>query len=127
MLSTWGVHVEAQVSVMNKVFPVLGVVAITALVALGGVVAADRQAVEVKPVAVAEKYRDFKKPSDAELKKRLTPLQYKVTQHEGTERPFKNDFWDNKREGIYVDIVSGEPLFSSADKFKSGRINNTRR
>jgi len=50
----------------------------------------------------------------------LTPLQYKVTQKEGTETPFKNEYWDNKREGIYVDIVSGEPLFSSIDKYKSG-------
>ncbi len=66
------------------------------------------------------KYKDFEKPSDAELKKTLTPLQYEVTQHEATERPFQNEYWDNKREGIYVDIVSGEPLFSSTDKFKSG-------
>jgi len=62
----------------------------------------------------------YQKPSDAELKKKLTRLQYKVTQHEGTERAFKNEYWDNKKEGIYVDIVSGEPLFSSTDKFKSG-------
>ena len=60
------------------------------------------------------------KPSKEELKKRLTPLQYNVTQEEGTERPFKNEYWDNKRTGIYVDIVSGEPLFSSTDKYKSG-------
>ena len=62
----------------------------------------------------------FTKPSDAELKKVLTPLQYKVTQREGTERPFDNKYWDNHEEGIYVDIVSGEPLFSSTDKFDSG-------
>lgn len=62
----------------------------------------------------------FMKPSDSELKKILTPLQYKVTQHEGTERPFDNEYWNNKEEGIYVDIVSGEPLFSSNDKFDSG-------
>ncbi len=58
--------------------------------------------------------------SDEELKRRLTPLQYRVTQEEGTEPPFKNDYWDNKQEGIYVDIVSGEPLFSSLDKYESG-------
>jgi methionine-R-sulfoxide reductase len=62
----------------------------------------------------------YVKPSPQEVKKRLTPLQYKVTQREGTERPFKNEYWDEKRDGIYVDIVSGEPLFSSKDKFKSG-------
>ena len=62
----------------------------------------------------------FRKPSDTELKAKLTPMQYKVTQHEGTEPPFKNEFWDNHEQGIYVDIVSGEPLFSSLDKFESG-------
>ena len=55
-----------------------------------------------------------------QLKKRLTPMQYHVTQKDGTERPFRNEFWDNKKEGIYVDIVSGEPLFSSTHKYKSG-------
>jgi methionine-R-sulfoxide reductase len=62
----------------------------------------------------------FIRPSDAELKERLTELQYQVTQHEVTERPFNNEYWDNKAEGIYVDIVSGEPLFSSQHKYKSG-------
>jgi methionine-R-sulfoxide reductase len=62
----------------------------------------------------------FKKPSDAELKQKLTSEQYAVTQHEGTERPFHNQYWDNHEPGIYVDIVSGEPLFSSLDKFDSG-------
>lgn len=62
----------------------------------------------------------YKKSSDADIKKELTPLQYEVTQHEGTERAFDNKYWDNKKEGIYVDIVSGEPLFSSTDKFESG-------
>ena len=61
----------------------------------------------------------FKKPSDAELKSRLTPEQYAVTQHEGTERPFHNAYWDNHEPGIYVDVVSGEPLFSSLDKYDS--------
>jgi peptide methionine sulfoxide reductase msrA/msrB len=62
----------------------------------------------------------YKKPDDATLRKKLTPLQYEVTQKEGTERPFQNEYWDNKKEGIYVDIVSGEPLFSSLDKYDSG-------
>jgi len=62
----------------------------------------------------------FKKPRDAELKQKLTPEQYAVTQHEGTERPFHNEYWDNHEPGIYVDIVSGEPLFSSLDKYDSG-------
>jgi methionine-R-sulfoxide reductase len=60
------------------------------------------------------------KPSDADLKKKLTPIQYEVTQKSGTEAPFKNDYWDNHRDGIYVDVASGEPLFSSRDKFESG-------
>ena len=62
----------------------------------------------------------FTKPSDAELRKQLSPLQYEVTQHEGTERPFSNEYWNNKHAGIYVDVVSGEPLFSSLDKYDSG-------
>jgi len=62
----------------------------------------------------------FVKPSEEELKKRLTPLQFKVTQQEGTEPAFKNEYWDNHKPGIYVDIVSGEPLFSSQDKYESG-------
>lgn len=62
----------------------------------------------------------FKKPGGGELKKKLTPLQYEVTQECGTEAAFKNEYWDNKREGIYVDIVSGEVLFSSKDKYDSG-------
>jgi methionine-R-sulfoxide reductase len=62
----------------------------------------------------------FKKPSEAELKTRLTPEQYGVTQQEGTERPFHNAYWNNHEAGIYVDVVSGEPLFSSLDKYESG-------
>jgi peptide methionine sulfoxide reductase msrA/msrB len=64
--------------------------------------------------------KEYVKPSDAALRGKLTSLQYKVTQEQGTEPPFKNEYWDNKKEGIYVDIVSGEPLFSSLDKFDSG-------
>lgn len=62
----------------------------------------------------------YTKPPRQELKKKLTPLQYKVTQEEGTEAAFDNEYHDNKKEGIYVDIVSGEPLFSSLDKYDSG-------
>lgn len=64
--------------------------------------------------------KEWKKPTREELKKKLSPLQFKVTQEEGTERAFENEFWDNKKAGLYVDIVSGEPLFSSLDKFDSG-------
>ncbi|HEX2835349.1 MAG TPA: bifunctional methionine sulfoxide reductase B/A protein [Thermoanaerobaculia bacterium] len=62
----------------------------------------------------------FQKPSDDELKKKLSSIQYEVTQKDGTEPPFRNEYWDNHEEGIYVDVVSGEPLFSSLDKFDSG-------
>jgi len=62
----------------------------------------------------------YAKPADEVLRRKLTPLQYKVTQHEGTERPYSNEYWNNKQAGIYVDIVSGEPLFSSRDKYDSG-------
>jgi methionine-R-sulfoxide reductase len=62
----------------------------------------------------------FVKPSDSEIRRKLTPLQYSVTQHEATETPFRNVYWDNHEPGIYVDIVSGEPLFSSLDKYDSG-------
>jgi peptide methionine sulfoxide reductase msrA/msrB len=67
-----------------------------------------------------QKGRSYEKPNDATLRKILTPLQYEVTQRNGTEPPFQNEYWDNHKEGIYVDIVSGEPLFSSLDKFDSG-------
>lgn len=64
--------------------------------------------------------RGYAKPDDTTLKSQLTPMQYEVTQRDGTEPPFENAYWDNKREGIYVDIVSGEPLFSSLDQYNSG-------
>jgi methionine-R-sulfoxide reductase len=73
-------------------------------------------------VATGEKgaMKTYAKPSDEELRKRLTSEQYQVTQHEGTEPPFRNEYWDNHRPGLYVDVVTGEPLFSSLDKFDSG-------
>ena len=79
------------------------------------------------PVAAATKAKpkggsmsQYVKPPEAELKKKLTPIQYEVTQNDGTEPPFRNEYWNNHRPGIYVDVVSGEPLFSSLDKFDSG-------
>src|SRR5687767_11036141 len=64
--------------------------------------------------------RTFAKPSDAELRSRLSPLEYEVTQHDATEPSFRNKFWDNHEAGLYVDVATGEPLFSSTDKFESG-------
>jgi methionine-R-sulfoxide reductase len=70
--------------------------------------------------AQAASHAPFVKPSDTALRARLTPLQYEVTQHAATETPFHNEYWNNHEAGIYVDVVSGEPLFSSLDKFESG-------
>lgn len=70
-----------------------------------------------KDIQSAEKYV---KPDEKTIKEMLTPLQYKVTQKEGTEPPFENTYWNNKKDGVYIDVVTGEPLFSSTDKFKSG-------
>lgn len=70
--------------------------------------------------AAASHERPYQKPDMDTLKQKLSPLEYQVTQEDGTEPPFNNPYWDNKKQGIYVDIVSGEPLFSSTDKFKSG-------
>jgi methionine-R-sulfoxide reductase len=64
--------------------------------------------------------KEYRKPTDEELRQKLTPEQYIVTQHEGTERPFQNEYWDHHEAGIYVDVVTGEPLFSSLDKYDSG-------
>jgi peptide methionine sulfoxide reductase msrA/msrB len=75
---------------------------------------------EGQPAAQKASGAKYAKPPDGVLKQKLTPLQYKVARQDGTEPSFKNEYWNNKDEGIYVDIVSGEPLFSSRDKFKSG-------
>ena len=64
--------------------------------------------------------RHYEKPSDDVLRERLSPLEYEVTQNDATEPPFRNRFWDNHEDGLYVDIASGEPLFASVDKFESG-------
>ncbi|MBN1595389.1 peptide-methionine (R)-S-oxide reductase MsrB, partial [candidate division FCPU426 bacterium] len=73
-----------------------------------------------RPSETTANRKEYVKPAGAEIKQKLTPMQYCVTQEAGTERPFANAYWDNKREGIYVDVVSGEPLFISKDKFDSG-------
>lgn len=72
------------------------------------------------PVTDGAKSGVWQRPSDAEIKERLTPEQYRVTQRDGTEPAFRNAYWDNKADGIYVDVVTGEPLFSSLEKYDSG-------
>ena len=99
--------------------PVL-VLAVLAVAACGAAGATDPVAEAPAPRWRGEAMNDYRKPTDEELAKRLTPLQLQVTQSEGTEPPFRNEHWDEKRPGIYVDVVSGEPLFSSLDKFESG-------
>ncbi len=89
---------------------------ISLLVALAVLASAGTAAAQT---ATKEKPVTYTKKSDGELKQALTPIQYKVTQKDGTEPPFDNEYWDNKKAGIYVDVVSGEPLFSSADKYDS--------
>jgi peptide methionine sulfoxide reductase msrA/msrB len=75
---------------------------------------------ELNSAPVAKTNQKYSRPSEETLKKRLTSLQFAVTQSDKTEPPFENEYWDNKKQGIYVDVVSGEPLFSSTDKFDSG-------
>ena len=91
------------------------IVAILAAVALALTARAQNTARQKGWVAA-----NFRKPPAAELQKKLTPIQFEVTQHAGTERAFGNEYWKNERPGIYVDVVSGEPLFSSLDKYDSG-------
>jgi methionine-R-sulfoxide reductase len=91
------------------------VIAALLLVAVTGAASAQTQTAAKGWSAV-----DYRKPSDADLKQHLTAMQYRVTQKEGTEPPFLNEYWNNHAAGIYVDIVSGEPLFSSLDKYDSG-------
>ena len=81
--------------------------------------ATTRRAV-VSPPFTNSAMNNFQKPPAAELKQKLTPMQFAVTQHAATEPSFQNEFWDNHKPGLYVDIISGEPLFSSLDKFDSG-------
>ena len=112
---------------MNPVKPMACLAAATALTAavLAGCSRAESQTVTTNHAAVSRPLTNpamdkFQKPSAAALKQKLTPMQFAVTQHSATEPAFRNEFWDNHKPGIYVDIVSGKPLFSSLDKFDSG-------
>lgn len=103
------------------------VVAILATGRMGLLQGSGQSVAKAGPTGTTERFdtlsgpwTDFSKPDKAVLKKQLDGSQYKITQEDGTERPFFNDFWDNKKAGLYVDVVSGEPLFVSLDKFKSG-------
>ena len=98
--------------------PRLGAAAIAAAISLLLIPVSARAQSSDAPAAAPRKV--FVKPSDTEIKRKLTPLQYAVTQREATETPFRNIYWDNHEPGIYVDVVSGEPLFSSLDKYESG-------
>ncbi len=97
---------------MNKIM-LYGLLATLSLWTLAAVMATAADDTE-------RKERVYAKPKDDDLKSRLTPMQYKVTQQDGTEPPFRNEYWDNKKAGIYVDVASGEPLFSSNEKYESG-------
>lgn len=107
-----------------------GLVTLAALLILSSLLSAEEpgtaapdarlEAVRHDTLTLAQKYGDFQKPADDVLRQELTKLQYQVTQEDATERAFQNTYWDNKKEGIYVDVISGEPLFSSTDKFESG-------
>src|SRR5512132_978269 len=95
---------------------------VAVVTAVASVLCTDSARAQAKPAesrAMPAAHQTFAKPSDAELKKKLTPLQYAVTQREATETAFRNQYWDSHEPGIYVDIVSGEPLFSSLDKYDS--------
>lgn len=110
---------------MRRIIGVLGASSLAVLIgaALGGCSRARSQVAvqsQANPAPPFTNSMNFQKPSDTELKKKLTPMQYSVTQHADTEPAFHNEYWNNKKPGIYVDIVSEEPLFSSLDKFDSG-------
>jgi methionine-R-sulfoxide reductase len=116
---------------MNRALLLAGatgaILTITALLLVAGNTATqesrESDVVSGRPIEAAPssaEHSGYQNPSDEELRKRLSPLQYEVTQKEGTEPPFRNAYWDNHAQGVYVDIVSGEPLFSSRDKFDSG-------
>ena len=98
----------------------LAAAVLTAIAVCASHVSAQARVSPTSDPSASKARKAFVKPSDSDLKKKLTPLQYEVTQREATETPFRNAYWDNHEPGIYVDVVSGEPLFSSTDKFDSG-------
>jgi len=102
-----------------KRLPIIGFV-ITLLLGSQQVLAADLMKQDMKMDQGMSMTREYAVPSDVELRNRLTPLQYRVTREEATEAAFKNAYWDNHEPGLYVDIISGVPLFSSIDKYDSG-------
>lgn len=107
---------------MNRMYLVAGIVTLAAA-AIAPWLGSGPAAIEAssqKGDPAPETVGPWQKPPGDEIKRRLDPLQYKVTQEEGTEPPFRNRYWDNHEDGIYVDVVSGEPLFSSREKFESG-------
>ncbi len=94
---------------------------VAALLLGGGLVPSAQTAQAPAPAASAvAPQRGWKRPSDDELRKKLTPIQFTVTRRDDTEFPFRNEYWDNHEQGIYVDVISGEPLFSSLEKYDSG-------
>src|ERR1039458_6968284 len=114
-------------SCMKRVKPMAYLAASAALAAvvLTGCARVQSQSSVTNPTVVSPPFTNaamdkYQKPAAAELKQKLTPMQFAVTQHAATEPPFRNEFWDNHKAGIYVDVVSGAPLFSSLDKFDSG-------
>jgi methionine-R-sulfoxide reductase len=114
-INVQGIHMQPPkliLTVLLLSLPGIGLLALD-----GG--AADSETASTNP-RPDDQTAGYTRPPEAELRARLTPLQYEVTQQEATERAFDNASWDNTQAGIYVDIVSGEPLFSSTDKFKSG-------
>jgi methionine-R-sulfoxide reductase len=110
-------HYNRIVREARLAFAALASAAVASALLCGSAQAQGKPVTSAPPAAPR---RDFVKPADSELKKKLTPLQYAVTQHEVTETPYRNVYWDNHEPGIYVDVVSGEPLFSSLDKYDSG-------
>jgi methionine-R-sulfoxide reductase len=109
-----------RVQLRSAISRIFSGVALSSATLAAAPVVARAQGPATRATPTGSRHTSFVKPSETELKTRLTPLQFEVTQHAATETPFHNQYWDNHAAGIYVDVVSGEPLFSSLDKFESG-------